>query len=79
MATLPSADDNARAVLKIFRHFNARPGHTLGGGSLSAIGLKMGMTGDDIVAGVNHGSEIGWFKQGPNSSVALTDAGFGEM
>ena len=79
MATLPTPEENARTVLRIFKTFGRRPGEVLMPNNLLAIATQEGLRSDDINQGLEYGYEKGWFEAGPNGSIKLTASGFDEM
>jgi hypothetical protein len=76
MATLPSADDKLRQVLDIYQHFGTRPGEGLFTQNFMAIAAKRGLRMTDIADGMELGVKLGYFDQGQNNVLILTEAGF---
>ena len=76
MATLPTPEENARRVLNIYKHFGTRPGEGLSTQSVLAVAVDQGLSNNDLLDGLRYGDEKGWFEDGPNGSVRLTEAGF---
>jgi len=79
MATLPTPEENARRVLNIYKHFGTRPGEGLSTQNFLAVAVDQGLCNDDLLDGLRYGDEKGWFEDGPNGSVRLTEAGFAEI
>ena len=79
MATLPTPEDNARKVLKIYEHFGTRPGEALSTQKFLAIAAQKGLRTEDLLDGLRYGDEQGWFEDGPTGSVRLTEAGLAEI
>ena len=79
MATLPTPEENARRVLKIYAHFGTRPGESLSTQNVLAIGDKQGLRTEHLFDGLRYGDKEGWFEDGPTGSVRLTEAGFAEI
>lgn len=78
MATLPTPDEKASAVLGVFKAHNARPGHVLIPGNFIAHAATTMIPGADLTDGMKRGIELGWFKEAQNG-LQLTDAGFAAM
>jgi hypothetical protein len=79
MATLPTPEESARAILAIFKSKNARPGEVLIAGHVKMKFLTSGGRADDYAAGLKLAGEKGWLEPGPSDSIRLTDGGFGKM
>ena len=79
MATLPTPEENARRVLNIYKHFGTRPGEGLSTQNFLAVAVDQGLCNNDLLDGLRYGDEKGWFEDGPNGSVRLTEAGFAEI
>ena len=79
MAALPTPEENARKVLKIFEHFGAHPDETLSTQNFLAVAANQGLSTNDLLDGLRYGDAQGWFEDGPNGSVRLTEAGFAEI
>lgn len=79
MATLPTADDKARMVLRIYQHFNARPGHVLLPNNFVTLAAILNVPMSDLNDGLEHGVSLGWLEQTPTKSFRLTQAGFDKM
>jgi hypothetical protein len=76
MATLPTDDDKLRIVLDIFKHFGTRPGEALRPNNIVAAAANMGLRMNDVTRGLEVGGERGYFENGQNKSIKLTDTGF---
>ena len=79
MAQLPTPEKAARAVLEICAALQLRPGHALPLRALHQRAIKQGLTGDELVDGIEKGVEFGWFEASDGDAQFLTDAGFTEM
>ena len=79
MATLPTPEENARKVLKIYEYFGARPGEDLSTQNFLVVAENQGLSTADLLDGLRYGDKQGWFEDGPNGSVRLTEAGFAEI
>ncbi len=79
MAMLPTAEDKARKVLEIYKHFGSRPGHVLMTNNFVARAARMNLSVQDLADGLEHGMSLGWFEETPAGSMCLTEAGFAEM
>ncbi len=76
MATLPTDAEMARKVLDIFKHFGTRPGEVLLTNNLIAMAAKRDLRTEDLAKGLKYGYAQGWFEDGPNQTIKLTEAGF---
>jgi hypothetical protein len=79
MATLPTPAENARKILDIFGKFEVRPNEGLLLNVLLANAHKFDLKNDDLAKGLEYGIDQGWFGEGQNNFVILTDAGFAEV
>ena len=79
MATLPTSEENARKILEIFEHFNSRSGEGIMLNTIVAVAADRNWRMDDIRDGLEWGQSNGWFQEGDNDSIKLTDVGFTEM
>ncbi len=79
MAKLLTDDEKARSVLAIFARFDSRPGEALRPNNFVALAAEMGLRTSDIGEGIKHGQSQGWFEDGENHSVKLTESGFAEI
>jgi hypothetical protein len=79
MATISTPEENARMVLRIYKHFGTRPGEVLRPNNFIAMAAAWGLRTSDITDGLKHGASIGWFEASPNTSFRLTEAGFAAM
>ena len=78
MATLPTPEESARAILAIFAKHNLRAGDLMMAGQLNMLFLTGAGKGADYVAGLQYAFENDWLKQ-TGTTFALTDTGFAEM
>lgn len=78
MATLPTPEEAAVAILAIFvRHFNLRSGEVLRENSFSTIWYTRGLAFGDLESGLQHALTQGWIEIQPDGeSYKLTEAGF---
>ena len=79
MAALPTPEENARKVLNIYKHFGTRPGEGLLTQNFLSGAETQGLRNNDLLDGLRYGEENGWFEDGPNNFVLLTEAGFAEI
>jgi hypothetical protein len=79
MAAAPTKQEMAREVLDIFKWHHARAGYTLGASNFAAAAATSGRSPAELKIGIDYGYDQGWFEDGPNNSVKLTDAGFSTM
>jgi hypothetical protein len=66
-------------ALVVFRHFGLRPKEALRIDSFVTFAPRRGWDPDDLIEGLEHGTTLGWFEEGPNESARLTAAGFAEI
>lgn len=79
MATLPTSEENARKILDIFEHFDSRSGDGIMLQTILAVAADRNWRMDDIKDGLEWGQSNGWFEEGNNDSIRLTNVGFAEM
>jgi hypothetical protein len=80
MATLPTPEESARAILAIFKSKNVRPNAVLMAGQVNLQFLTSGGTAADYKAGLEYACERGWLTPGTTgTTLVLTDTGFTEM
>ena len=80
MATLPTPEESARAILGIFKATNSRPGDALMAGQANFAFQQAGGTAAEFTAGLEYAVEtVHWVEIGQNNTIRLTDAGFAEM
>ena len=79
MAELPTSEESARRVLEIFAHFGTRPSEGILPNNIFAIVAKRNWRMDDISDGLEWGASNGWFKEGKNNFILLTEKGFAEI
>ena len=80
MAELPTKEDCARRVLKVYENFNCRPGYCLRIPNFHAVWFKGGGTSEDLNTGLNYALESEWIEKHDNGiSYRLTEAGFKEI
>ena len=76
MAHLPTDDEKARMALEVFEHFGKRPGEVLTQKNFVVIAAQRNWRIQDVSEGIERCADLGWFEQGPNNSIRLTEAGF---
>ncbi len=77
MATLPTPEENARKILRVYQDQDIRPGDTI---PIMMISEHLNWHTDDVLAGLEYGVEHGWFQYNEQSKfVMLTDAGYAEI
>ncbi len=79
MAELPTPEESARMVLNIYRGFGTRPGEGLMTQHFLDGALKQGLNTQELLDGLVYGEGQGWFENGPNGLILLTEAGFKEI
>jgi hypothetical protein len=79
MATPPTAEDFARAILAIFQSHSIRAGQVLMAHQVNLQFLTDGRTAADYATGLGYALEHGWLEDGSGNTLRLTDAGFPEM
>jgi len=79
MATLPTTEESARAILAIFKVMGFGSGVTLQRDQVEMqFGLNVGKAAD-FSSGVQYGVDHGWFELPSTRTIKLADAGFAEM
>ncbi len=78
MATVPTPEDSARAILAIFASKGLRAGGALNPGQVNLQFLTNGGTAADYQAGGQYAKDHGWIEIS-TTSMRLTEAGFAEM
>lgn len=77
MATVPTPEDNARKLLKIFvEDFNLRAGQRLKGLSLQSNSQKRGVAYSELDPAFQYAIRVGWIEDGSNGWFILTTSGF---
>jgi hypothetical protein len=79
MATLPTPEENGRQVLKIYAHFDSRPGHVLRANNFVAVAARRRIPIADIQSGLEYAAQVNWIEETENGSLRLTDRGFAAM
>ena len=75
MATMPTAEKSARLILKMYKHFGSCPGECLRMNNFVTLAVERGLRIADLQEGLKYGGEKGWFEDGPNGFVRLTEGG----
>jgi hypothetical protein len=78
MATLPTPEESARAILAIFAVDNSRPDHVLMAGGVNFAFRQAGGMAEEFQAGLEYAVQNGWLEIGENNTIKLTNAGFTE-
>lgn len=78
MATLPTPEEAAVAILAIFvQKFNLRPGDSLRVNNFYANWAYQGLAFGDLEPGLQHALTQGWIESQPDGeSYKLTEAGY---
>jgi hypothetical protein len=79
MAELPTPEQNGRDILRIFAHFNSRPGEVLRANNFVAVGARWQLRMTDLQNGLEYARENGWIQELPSGGIKLTERGFAEM
>jgi hypothetical protein len=79
VATLPTPEDSARAILAIFKAHNMRPNGMLMVGQVNTQFLTNGGKAADYAAGLQYAVHKDWLIMTRSSMLLLTNAGFTEM
>ena len=69
----------ARVILDMFQSHNARPGEAVLPGALGQLTVAGVLPSDGVDDGLGYGLGQGWFENGPNGALRLTEAGFAEI
>ena len=79
MATLPTLEEKACQVLQIFKYFGTQPGEALGQNNIDAMAVKKNWRTADMREGLQYGLDNGWFENGQNGGILLTESGYAEI
>jgi len=79
IATLPTAEQSARAILGIFKTHNVRAGQVLMAGAVNVPFLQSGYQAEDYAAGLKYAEEKGWLEAASPTAIRPTEAGFAAM
>ena len=71
--------EKTRLVLDVFAHFGTDVGEPLAFGNLLSIAAMNAWETTDIADGYKHGVSLGWFRNGPNGTVMITEEGFAQI
>ena len=79
MAKQAGAQENAKKILDIYKHFNSKEGDVLRANNFMAVGSSKGWNMKDLQQGLNFAVENRWLKIEPTGWLKLTESGFKEM
>lgn len=79
MANLPTAEDKARMVLRIFNHFGKRPGGFLQNHNFLTVYQKLEMQWADVNDGLDEAAKRGWIQKDEQGFIRLTESGFANI
>jgi hypothetical protein len=79
MATLPTPEESARAILTIIAFHNSRPDDVLVAEQINFAFRQAGGSAAEFQAGLEYAVQNGWLEIGKNNTIKLTNAGFSEM
>jgi TPP-dependent 2-oxoacid decarboxylase len=79
MATLPTPEESARAILAIFALQNSRPDDVLMAEQGNFAFRQAGGTAAEFQAGLEYAVQNGWLEIGNDNTIKLTNAGFTQM
>ena len=69
----------ARVILDMFQSHNACPGEAVLPGALGQLTVAGMLPSDGVDDGLGYGLGQGWFENGPNGALRLTEVGFAKM
>ncbi|HIE4123809.1 MULTISPECIES: hypothetical protein [Stenotrophomonas maltophilia group] len=79
MATVPSPEQSARKILKLFvEHFEARAGKVLRLSNFNSVIYDYDIKASDFNDGLQYALEKEWIEHSQGQSYILTQAGFDE-
>ena len=78
MATLPTPEESAHAILAIFAVDNSRPDDVLIAGGVNFAFRQAGGRAAEFQPGLEYAVQNGWLEIGENNTIKLTNAGFTE-
>ena len=79
MTDLHTPESAARVILDMFQSHNACPGEAVLPGALGQLTVAGVLPSDGVDNGLGYGLAQGWFENGPNGALRLTEAGFAEI
>ena len=79
MADDRTPESAARVILGMFQSHNHRPGEAVLPGALGQLTVVGALSSDEVDEGLQYGLAQGWFEQGPQGALRLTQAGFAEI
>jgi hypothetical protein len=80
MATLPTPEESAKAILAIFKSKNVRAGAILMAGQVNMEFLNDGGKASDYSSGLQYAIDKGWLEHATGGTgLRLTQTGFDEM
>ena len=79
MADVRTPESAARVILDMFQSHNACPGEVVLPGALGQLTVAGLLLSDRVDDGLGYGLEQGWFENGPNGALRLTEAGFAKI
>ena len=79
MADVRTPESAARVILDMFQSHNARPGEAVLSGALGQLTVAGLLPSDGVDDGLGFGLAQGWFENGPNGALRLTEAGFAKL
>jgi len=69
----------ARVIFGMFQSHNAHPGEVVLPGALGQLTVAGLLPSDGVDDGLGYGLTQGWFEDGPNGALRLTEAGFAKI
>ena len=79
MTDVCTSESAARVILDMFHSHNARPGEAVLSGALGQLTVAGLLSSDGVDDGLGYGVLKGWFENGPNGALRLTEAGFAKF
>lgn len=79
MNELPKGARPARQILGVFKHLGSVAGEHIRMSSVMNLTHDGHTTAEDIIAGLDYGTAIGWFQEGRKDSLMLTASGYAAM
>ena len=79
MARQDAAQENAKKILEIYKHFDSKEGDVLRANNFMAVGSSKGWDMKDLQQGLDFAMERNWLEREPTGWLKLTGTGFKEM
>ena len=76
---MPQRRNIATAILQIYKGQQARAGYVIPASLIAALSDESGWSADEVDRGLAYGYAAGWFADGPQKFLRLTDGGVAQL